>query len=323
MAFPAPVDWAAERLRGMGIAVTGPAEPLETRAWSRQFRVPTTAGRVYLKCSPPVFGHEAALTRALSGWFPGAVPEVLAIDAGRNWMLTADFGPDLRSAPPERIRDACAEMVPALAGIQVNAARHVGALLETGCPDHRLAVLPDLFDELVAGPGDPALLVGRPGGLTPGEHRRLRGLAGDVREICERLASYSIPETVVHADIWRGNFVVTEAGALIFDWAESVVGHPFCSLEVVLRDVQALAPGDEAFRSRIEDAYLSAWTARESPARLEEAVRLAAVPTVVSRAVMWRDVLNGLDDTVRPSYEGVVADVLRPLLRAGALAPAR
>jgi hypothetical protein len=316
MTFSAQEDWAAGRLADIGIEVTGPIEPLDVRAWSRQFRIPTTAGHMYFKCSPPAFGHEAALTRALCEWFPGNVPEVLAIDAEQNWMLTADFGPDLRSADPVRIRLACAAMVPAFTGIQVNAARRVGALLETGCPDHRLAVLPDLFDRLVSGPGDPELLVGHPRGLTSEEHRRLQSLARDFREICGRLASFRIPETVVHADIWRGNFVISGNGPLVFDWAESMVAHPFYSLEIILKDVRRLAPGDRPFLSQVRNSYLAAWRPYESQARLDEATRIASVPALASRALMWRDAISGLDGDTRPRYEGTVADTLRPLLRA-------
>lgn len=312
---PASQDWAAERLREIGIETIGPIERLDARAWSRQFRIPTSAGSVYFKCSPPAFGHEAALTRALSEWFPGDVPEVLAIDAERNWMLTADFGPDQRFTEPARILLACAEMIPTFTGIQVNAARHVEDMLETGCPDHRLAVLPDLFDELVAGPGDPELLIGHPRGLTPEEFGRLRLLTRDFRKICGRLASFSLPETVVHADIWRGNFVVTEDGPLIFDWAESVVAHPFCSLEVILRDVDALSGGDQLFLSRIRDTYLKAWRHFERRDRLDEAAGLAAVPALVSRALMWRNAVGDLDADTRPLFEGAVAEQLRTLVR--------
>ncbi|WP_165964071.1 phosphotransferase [Actinomadura sp. KC216] len=308
-------NWAAERLRDAGVEVGGPVERLGARAWSRQFRIPTSVGYVYFKSSPPAFGHEAALTRALCEWFPGNVPEVLAIDAGRNWMLTADFGADQRSMEPERILRACAEMIPAFTGIQVNAARRVGELLDLGCPDHRLAVLPGLFDELVSGGGDLELLIGGPHGLAPEELERLRLLARPFRETCGRLASFALPETVVHADIWRGNFVIAEGGPLVFDWAESMVAHPFYSLEVIRQDVRMLSPGDHASLSRITDVYLDAWGRYGSRGRLAEAVRLAAAPALVSRALMWRDAISGLDERARPRYAGAVADRLRALLR--------
>ena len=312
---PTSESWAAERLRDAGMEVAGPVERLGTRAWSRQFRVLTSAGYVYFKSSPPAFGHEAALTRALCAWFPGDVPEVLAIDAERNWMLTADFGADQRSMPPERILRACAEMIPAFTRIQVNAARRAGELLDLGCPDHRLAVLPGLFDDLVSGGGDLDPLTGDPHGLTPRERERLRLLARPFRETCRRLAAFDVPETVVHADIWRGNFVITENGPLVFDWAESVVAHPFYSLEVIRKDVRMLSPGDHASLARITDSYLDAWADRGTRDRLAEAVRLAAAPALVSRALMWRDAVAGLDDDARPRYAGAAAGPLRELLR--------
>ncbi|GLW62542.1 hypothetical protein Arub01_07860 [Actinomadura rubrobrunea] len=310
----APENWAADRLREAGVDVTGPIERLGVRAWSRQFRIPTAAGYVYFKSSGPAFGHEAALTRALSEWFPGDVPEVLAVDAERNWMLTADFGPAAEFREPAEILRGYTEMIPVFTRIQVGAAGRVDDLAGTGCPDHRLDVLPDLFDELVRDPAAGASAAG-PRGLTSEERERLRGLSRDFRETCGLLASYGVPETVVHADIWRGNFLLTANGPLIFDWAESMIAHPFFSLEVVLQDVRALAPGDRRWASRIADAYLRAWERHDRPDRLAEAARLAAAPALVSRALMWRDAIGGLDARARAPYEGAVAEHLRALLR--------
>ena len=58
-------------------------------------RVATTAGRCYFKAAPTAFRHEAAVTEMLGRRFPDAIPQPLAIDAERGWMLTADFGDQL------------------------------------------------------------------------------------------------------------------------------------------------------------------------------------------------------------------------------------
>ncbi|GLZ06798.1 phosphotransferase [Actinomadura sp. NBRC 104412] len=310
-----PQEWTAERLRRAGITITGPAEQAETRAWSCQFRVPTTAGTVYFKSSPPAFGHEAALTRALAEWSPGDVPEVLAADPDRNWMLTADFGTGRRYADPARFVHAYTEMIPAFVRIQANASRHVGELGCTGCPDHRLATLPERFDTLVREAAGGGPLAG-PRGLAPDELSALRRLTGPFGETCRRLAAHGVPETVVHADIWRGNFLLTARGPVVFDWAESMIGHPFLSLEVMLADVRTLVPGDRDALDLVRDTYLEEWRRRGIPAgRAEAAVRLTAAPALVSRALMWRDAIAGLDDATRPRYEGAVAQHLRHLRR--------
>ncbi|MFI6515437.1 phosphotransferase [Spirillospora sp. NPDC050679] len=310
MSTLSPEDWAKERLRASGTEVTGPVERTGARAWSSQFRVPTASGHVYFKSSPPAFGHEAALTLALSEWFPGDVPEVVAADPERNWMLTADFATEGEFRDPGCVLREYPRMISVFTRIQVDSAPRVEELLATGCPDHRLEKLPDLYDELVSEPGDPQAR-----GLTSDERRELRRLARDFRETCGLLAAHAVPETVVHADLWRGNFLVSAGRPLIFDWAESMVAHPFFSLMVVLQDVRALAPGDDRRPAQITDAYLRAWRHVAPESRLAEAARLAAAPALVSRALMWRNAIAGLDARHRSRYEGTVADQLRSLLR--------
>jgi hypothetical protein len=89
-------SWAASRVAESGAAVTGPAQQLKA-GWplSRVLRVPTSAGAVFLTAGnrrPPA---EPALVAALAARWPGRVPEVVAADAGRRWMLMRDFGPRL------------------------------------------------------------------------------------------------------------------------------------------------------------------------------------------------------------------------------------
>jgi hypothetical protein len=79
--------------------------------------------------------------------------------------------------------------------------------------------------------------------------------------------------------------------------------------------VRTVAPGDRAVLSRISRTYLDGWKEYESPERLAEAARLAAVPAIVSRALMWRDAVIGIDGETRLRYEGTVAEHLRALLR--------
>ncbi|NYV78254.1 aminoglycoside phosphotransferase family protein, partial [Streptomyces sp. UH6] len=77
-----------------------------------------------------------------------------------------------------------------------------------------------------------------------------------------------------------------------FDWGDSSVTHPFCSLLVTSR-VFRYEYGDEAL-PRLRDAYLDAWTAPGRTARdlrraLGHALRLAAL----TRAAAWGRLFPG------------------------------
>ncbi|MBW5424103.1 hypothetical protein GKQ77_21465 [Streptomyces sp. BG9H] len=325
--FAEVTGWAAEELHGIGVEVVGPAEQDGFRAWSCQLRLPTTAGVVHLKASPPPHAHEPALTRLLAEWFPGAVPRVLAWDSDRRLMLTADFGPVSRPVGAARVAAGFAAVARRIGVIQRQAAAYAAEIAATGCPAHRLTLLPERFEGLLdevrgGGPGKRITPVRRSGQgeLTDEESLRLRRLVPALARDCARLAALDLPESVVHHDLWRGNFRVEGDEALVFDWADSVLTHPFLQLDVLLGDLAA-AGGSAGDRERVLGGYLAAWAGHRPPTRLREGAALAARIAPVSRALLMRDRLTGAPSHIRRRYRGAVTAPLRARLapdRAGA-----
>lgn len=309
----AAATWCVDRLRAGGIEVTGPVEQLGVRAWSAQLRIPTEAGPVYFKASPSFFGHEPELTRALSEWFPGHLPEVLAIFPSRHWMLTADFGPVPRLVDPAEVLTAYLAVAPCLAAIQRHTARRSDSLLGFGCPDHRLGTLPALFERL----GEDASSVELAGDrhLTVDEREQLRSVAAELTETCTALAQLGVPESVCHLDIWRGNFCVRDGRPFVFDWAESAVAHPFVSLQLMLRDVRMAIPGDSDAELRVRDVYLAEWAGHGERDQLVEAADRSACLATVSQALLLRDALAAMEPHLRMPYQGTISDMLRDLIR--------
>ncbi|MBW5481284.1 aminoglycoside phosphotransferase family protein [Streptomyces bambusae] len=299
--------WADDRLRGCGRPAAGVPEQPFLRAWSFQLRIPVQGGgAVYFKASPPVFGHEAEVTRLLSDRFPANIPRVLAVDAERHWMLTDDFGGVQRTDSVGEAVEGCATMVPVLARIQREVIGDLPALRAAGCPDHRTLRLPELFAELLANTSS----------LGIKENRRLAEILPRFRGLCAELADLGVPDSLVHQDIWRGNHTFRNGTPLLFDWAESVIGHPFISLDVALRDLRSAAPGDDAAVRRVTDAYLRGWSRHARAGQLRRAARLAATAGIVSRALLWRSALHGLEPERARPYAGTVEAQLRELLRA-------
>jgi len=311
--FTEAVTWSVDQLRALGTEVTGRVEQLDLRAWSAQLQIPTTAGVVYFKASPSFFGHEPELTRMLSEWFPEHVPDVLAASSGRYWMLTADFGPVPRLTDPTEVLAAYLAVAPCLAAVQRYAAQRSDILLGVGCPDHRLGTLPALFEQLIEDASAVELAGDRH--LTVDERGQLQILTAELVETCTTLAQFGIPESVCHLDIWRGNFCLRDGHPLIFDWAESVVAHPFVSLQLMLRDVRMALPGDSDAERQIRDAYLVEWSGHAGHDQLDEQVDRAADLATVSQALLLRDALAALEPWLRTPYQGAIVHPLRDLIR--------
>jgi Ser/Thr protein kinase RdoA (MazF antagonist) len=95
--------------------------------------------------------------------------------------------------------------------------------------------------------------------LPPRDRRRLVGSVGRVREMCEELAGYGLPETIQHDDFHDGQVFVRDGRYLLLDWGDACVSHPFFTLAVTLVGVLSWGLDDiqgsvdvEPFR----DAYL-------------------------------------------------------------------
>jgi Phosphotransferase enzyme family len=248
--------------------VTGPIEQPHVVPWSTVLRVPTPTGPVWFKANAPALAYEARLTALLSEQRPDAVPELLASDLDRGWMLMADGGERLRDTV-ERERDLSRwlDVLPVYASLQIDLAPHAEELLRLGVPDRRLPVLAEQAVEV----------------------EELREHMPRIQEYCARLAAVGIPDTIQHDDLHDGQVFVRDGRPLVFDWGDAVVSHPFLTMAVTLEgviqwgvdDVQDSVP-----LGPYRDAYLTPFEGYaprvELEAALDDALRLGWVSRVLA-----------------------------------------
>jgi hypothetical protein len=233
---------------------TGAIEQPHVRPWSTVLRVPTSDGDVWFKANVPVHACEAAVVSTLARLRPDRVPELVAVDLDRGWMLMRDAGIRLREMV-ERDRDLgrWLDVLPAYGELQLAAVDHAEELIALGVPDRRLAVLPaqaaELLDEV-----------------------------GLVAEMCEQLSSYGIPETIQHDDFHDAQVFLRDGRYLFFDWGDACVSHPFFSMSVTLEGGIGWGLDDVAGSvdlTPFRNAYLDAFRRHGSRAELESALSLA------------------------------------------------
>jgi hypothetical protein len=237
------------------VATAGEIELVHDRPWARVSRVPAEGGVVWFKECAPIQAFEPRLTAALSERWPGRVAEVLAHDVARRWLLLADAGTALGELgnPPER----WLEVLPLYAELQRGEAAFADDHVAHGVTDMRLAVLPERFESYV-----------RTARVPPA----LAAFAPRFRELCGELAAFGIPASVQHDDLHMANVYADGARTRVLDWGDTSIAHPFASLVVTFRFLEArnrLARSDPWF-TRLRDAYLEPWGAGH-----EEAFALA------------------------------------------------
>jgi hypothetical protein len=263
------------------------------RAWefSRVFRLDTGTTRFYFKSRPPAGAAEAPVTRLLAERHPAWMPDVIAIEAERRWLLMreAPGQPLLERGDLGRWEAAAA----AIAGIQIAWAGATDALSALGVPRLTLRRLESEVAPLVD--DAPALQPGGEDSLTDAQVAALRARAGELQALCRELDAFGIPESIEHGDLWAANVFAGDRRLALLDWEDANVAHPFITPSLLLLSVSyapALADHDEA-RRRIRDAYLAPWTAGGPLAtwprtRVARAFDLAARAAMLHYAVRFR-----------------------------------
>jgi hypothetical protein len=309
--------WIGAELERQGLAANGPIEQPHVRPWSTVLRVPTSAGVLYFKATAPMLAHEPALTQALAHWRPDCMPEVVAADLDRGWMLLRDSGESLRShIQVEQNIGRWHAVLPLYAGVKIELADPMTDLLALGALDRRLATLAGQYQQLLA--DTDALLIDRPEGLTSGEYERLCALAPRFAELCEELAGYGVPETLHHDDFHDGNIFVRDGRYTFADWGESCVAHPFCTLVVTLRGIAYRQSWNESAPelAQLRDSYLAPWVNFETHENLLAAFALAQRVGRVCRALTWYRVVSHLEEPFKSADADAVPGWLQVFLAA-------
>jgi hypothetical protein len=285
---PGVEEWIAAHCRP-----TGPPVVVRDRAWATTWRIPTADGPVWLKACAESHRFEAELVASLARNRPDLLPRVLACDATRGRLLTADAGTSFRQLgnPPELWR----RLLPRYAELQRNSS------VPSAVPDRTLPRWPELYDELASSELP----------LEPHEAARLRDNAPRFEALCEELAGHGLPATVQHDDLHDTNAFVDGDDLRIADWGDASLSHPFVSLVVTFRFLEergGLDPADPWFAT-LRDAYLEPWGNG-----LVEAFELAERLGRFVHAFGWASLRRLLPPDVRPEYDVPFRVVLRRAL---------
>jgi hypothetical protein len=297
-----PFDWsAAMEWIGQYVSPTAKIEVAHERPWAVILRVPTKQGDVWFKACGTVQRFEPYLTSALASRWPDLVPDVLACDEQRSWMLTTDAGTSLAArgnSPQDWLL-----VLPRYSHLQIGEVSHTPMHLEHGVPDLRLTTLPLRYDDLLA-----AELP-----LDPTEVGRLKALGPGFTDLCLELHKYGVPDSIQHDDLHLFN-VYEKGGQLrILDWGDTSIGYPFASLLETFRFLEeknGLTP-DDPWYSRLRDAYLEPW-GRQFLDAFDLGIRVGAV----AHAIAWVRQRSYLPESDRRGFDEGFRNILRRALSA-------
>jgi hypothetical protein len=310
-------NWILTETARQDIRITGTIKQSHIYPWSTVMSVPTNKGTLFFKASEQDVAPEAALTQALAGWYPDHIPELVAVEPGRGWMLMRDAGEPLRaSIRPTQDLSPWEPVISLYSEVQVGLVEHVPELLAMGVPDWRLETLPARYVQLLEDTG--SLELAMSGGLTSKEFRRLQDLAPRFTQICADLASFGIPETLNHGDFHDGNVLLRNGRITLFDWGDGNLTHPFMSLRTFFVSIEnSLKLEDYSFTPEMAallDLYLEPWQRFASKEDLLDAFALSKCVASIVKTLAWHISVSALKGPLRERYAGIVPELFKEFL---------
>lgn len=300
--------WLDRRFEELDFQLTGAVAQPHVRPWSTVLRVPTTGGDVWFKANIPLLAYEVAVVDLLAARRPDSVPELLASDLERGWMLMTDGGERLREiVAREHDLGRWLNVLPRYSQLQIDTAEDRDRLLRLGLPDRRLETLGSQYEDLI----------GHVDTVTTDERRRLRALIPTIGELCERLAAAGVPETIQHDDLHDGQIFVRDGRYLFFEWGDACVSHPFFSMSVALEGQLAWGFDDVEDSEDVipyRDAYLEPFRKFAAWPELQAVHDIALRLGWICRALNVHRLASGLSAPYRNEHLDGVGNHLRMLL---------
>lgn len=282
------------------------------RPWSAVWRVSVGDRAGYVKQNCPGQQHEAGLVRRLADIAPDYLVPVLAVDAGRDLLLTPDLGATLGDTglAEERLWSRIVRDGALLQRAVTPYAAGFGLARITA--DVATTYVADAVGRLAALPG------GDPRRLDAEDAQRLRRLLPTLGRWADEVAELDLPATINHNDLHADNvFAPTDAERPLrfFDFGDAVLTDPLAGLLIPLQVLASewACAADDRRLVRVADAALEVWSDLVPLPRLRAALPAALQIGRLARVESWRRCIATMTQAERAEFGGAAAGWLTSL----------
>ncbi len=290
--------WVDAQLAGVGRTRSGPAEPIAFWSLSAVLAVPTLDGKVYFKATSQWFRGEATITELLHQVAPARIPDLIAIEPDRAWMLMNPLPPMADERDPRLAPEAAR----AMAELQLGLVGRRDELAAAGAPDRTLEPTVAGLERVV----EDSVELDQ---LTAAERAMSRELLPWLVEKLQALADIGLPYSIGHGDLHIGNVAGAGDRLVIFDWTDASITFPVLDAALI-----AQSAGDEYGRAALA-AYAAVWREGYPAVTVDRALALAPVANAAFQLVSYEGIYRSQEPRTRSEMAGVVAGGLRRLAR--------
>lgn len=313
--FEAAEIWIQTELQRQGLKAIAPIEVVKNWALAIILRVPTTEGMIYFKASSPLFAQEAAFTGILAAQYPQNIPEVLAINPEKSWILMRELEGKILETQGDIYHWEAA--LHQWAKFQILAIENRPDLIAFGWVDLGVEHITKNLDRLF----DPSLRIpwNYDNKLANYELLKLLPFVPKLKKMLEQLRKLNIPDTLVHGDLSPRNIYLLDQGFVYFDWSDTCISHPFFDLIRFLYEIEKDLPDVAEARSLIRNAYLAPWTIYAPMEQLVSTFEFASATLVslyetISDRLLRENLGNQWGNHWQPQTESTVSFYLQRLL---------
>ncbi|MBS3798175.1 phosphotransferase [Pseudoalteromonas sp. BDTF-M6] len=293
-------SWADQNLAKHGLEPLGKLQKVSGWALGQIFKQNTNKGLCFFKATAflPLFSNESQLCAKLSELMPEYVPETMFISSEKQWMMSKDFGGGL---PEDADKGLWPKAFQRLARLQQQSTKHTDALIKSGCLLRQVADIPEQLNSAL------------------NDTEITRHLTDDfiinkdeillrVKQAVEKLASFNMPNTLVHGDLHIENIAQVNGTFIFFDWSDACISHPFIDGTYIYR----MPEGEN--KQRIVTAYLSQWSDFGDPATLRDAWDTAELVCYAHQAISYASMKKALSSEQMVALEQAFLNAFNRLL---------
>ena len=294
--------WVDDQLSRRGLRRGGASVMIKFWSLSVVLRIPVVdedhvTTDVYFKASCPLFHAEPAITELLAKVVHDHVPEVLAVDQARAFMLMSALpGDDPGHWRPEVAPTASR----AIARTQMIMTGHLAELRAAGAPDRTLEPTLENLAMIVS---DSVEL----DQLTVEERDRVRKAEPWLAQQLRTLSESGLPYTISHGDLHGGNIAAGCGRLVIFDWTDAAISFP--TLDAVLLARSAT----DAYRDATMAAYIGEWRRAFDSLDFAAIWQTSRIATKIYQAISYERIYRAQEPRTRWELGGMVARLLRDL----------
>ncbi|MFN4152188.1 MAG: hypothetical protein ACK4IX_14700, partial [Candidatus Sericytochromatia bacterium] len=268
-----------------------------------------------------LFEQEIIFTKMLNE-ISENVPSVIDYDNQKGCLILEDFGS--KTLWDFNDVDTWCKTIKKYAQLQKLALKNIEQLTKIPVFDRSISNLPDIFQSLTSAPDN--FYLDKTYGITNKEYQTLISFKPKIKELCQKLSSFNIPNTIEHGDMHPFNVAMVNEEPIFYDWSDCSISHPFFTIRAFtyaffdkkgneLKKVSFIKDCDYPYQ-KIVKAYLEEWEDFESKENLIDAFKISRILVDISFIHQYHLLINAMEEHTKHVFLNYISKGTRRLIRS-------